>query len=217
MVAALSACSTPAPQPVLQSQQSIPVDFSGSWEMDYGRSDSVNDRLDSVYRELKRQADRVANNPNSRDAALLSSLNARMSGLVNLARFADLVSESQVLEIEQTERDIAVEREGDFTLNCGFYEERPSVDTEALGSEICGWSGHQLLFQVALPDGTSIRYRLTMDPAGDRLHIATTVANRTSTDPFTLNRYYYRFEPLPEDYNCEYTLTRGQVCTRKSS
>ena len=56
---------------------------------------------------------------------------------------------------------------------------------------------------------------MTLAPDGQSLHIATTVAN--GSQPFTLNRVYYRFDPLPPDYSCEYTLSKGNVCSRSSS
>jgi hypothetical protein len=214
---ALMGCSS-QPQRSLQAQQSIPVDFSGSWEMDYGRSDDINAKIASVYRELQRLAQRQSRDPNRYGSPASGiDINRRMYGLINLAKFADMVTESQVLTIEQTERDIEVEREGDFTLNCGFYTDRPEIQHEELGTEVCGWDGHQMIFRLALPDETQVVHRMTIAPDGERLHIATTVAGKGSSAPFTLNRFYYRFEPLPEDYECEYTLTKGQVCRRRSS
>ncbi len=34
------------------------MDFSGSWEMDYSQSDNIQTKLDSMVRELRRQAER---------------------------------------------------------------------------------------------------------------------------------------------------------------
>ncbi|MFB3077573.1 MAG: hypothetical protein ACE1Y4_06155, partial [Lysobacterales bacterium] len=53
--ALLAACAqSPAPRQVAARDESI--DFSGSWEMDYGHSDNVDDRLRGIYNELRRAA-----------------------------------------------------------------------------------------------------------------------------------------------------------------
>ena len=139
-----------------------------------------------------------------------------MGAIVSLARLADFITTSQVIEIEQSETDILVEREDSFALSCSFHDDTPEVVTDELGSELCGWDAHQLIFVVALPEGTRINHRLTMASDGKQLHIATTVS-RGSKKSFTLNRVYYRFDPLPPEFECEYTLSRGNVCSRASS
>lgn len=213
----LTACSS-EPKRTLQAQQTIPIDFSGSWEMDYGRSDDINQKLSSIYRELQRRMARQSDpNRSNAQAAPSIDINRQMKSTISLARFADMVTESQVLTIEQSEYDISVEREGDFTLSCGFYTQTTTAEQEALGTEICGWDGQQMVFHLALPDGTRVSHHMTIAPDGERLRITTTVAGSKSSVPFTLNRFYFRFEPLPEDYECEYTLSRGKVCKRSSS
>jgi hypothetical protein len=194
-------------------------DFSGHWEMDYGRSDNVQQKLDSVYRELQRAAERAARaqaDSRSRGAALgnVAPPNSAVRSLVALARMADHVTASQVLEIEQTEQSIEVKREENFALTCALQTGPPKPQESALGSEICGWDAHQLVFIISLPDGLRINHRMTVAEDGESLQVATTVASADSRTPFTVNRVYYRFEPLPEDYACEYTLTRGRVCSR---
>ena len=131
--------------------------------------------------------------------------------IVNAARFADMITDSQVLDIEQSSDDIEVRRENNFTLSCVFDEGVPELVIDELGHEICGWDAHQLVFRIRLPDDLDIQHRVSMSEDSQRLHIATRVDAR-GTAPFVLNRFYFRFDPLPENYECEYTLSRGNVC-----
>ena len=238
-LALLAACSAPQPGAMDNAVEKVvaegnPVDFSGSWELDYRRSDNLRDRVRKIYRDLLRQAERRARalrRDSGRDMGLtigrdtgssrMAMEAARMASdtiaaITPLARLADYITTSQVLEIEQSETDITVEREDTFALNCHFQADAPLLITAELGSELCGWDKHQLVFIVALPDNTRIKHRLTLAPDGQQLHIATTVS-RSRDRTFTLNRVYYRFDPLPPDYQCEYTLSRGNVCSRSGS
>jgi hypothetical protein len=197
-------------QPVSLSSPGI-ADFSGHWELDYGRSDDVDRKLRSLYREWRREAERRARGDQYR-ASMGAPVDSRdFRALVDVARLAELITDSQVLDIEQTNADIEIRRENNFALTCVFREGEPEVIVDELGAEVCGWDAHQLVFHIRLPDGLDIRHRLTMSEDTERLHIATQVDSRKSA-PFTLNRFYFRFDPLPEDYSCEYTLSRGNVC-----
>jgi hypothetical protein len=205
----LTACGSepvrhPAPAPTA-------IDFSGHWEMDYGRSDNVDAKLNALYREWQRAAERRANMERRGSGPNVSVDNKSFRSVVALARLADSITSSQVLDIEQTDIDIEIKRENDFTLTCVFSEGEPEVVLDELGSEVCGWDAHQLVFQILLPDGLDIQHRITMSDKRDRLHMATRVDSKSSA-PFTINRFYFRFNPLPENYSCEYTLSRGNVC-----
>ena len=234
-LALLAACSTPQPGAMDNAVEKVvaegnPVDFSGSWELDYRRSDNLRDRVRRIYRDLLRQAERQARrmvkDPRREFGRDLSASGMAMeasrmasdsiAAITPLARLADYITTSQVLEIEQSETDITVEREDTFALSCHFQADSPLPVTAELGSELCGWNDHQLVFIVALPDNTRIKHRLTLAPDGQQLHIATTVS-RSRDRTFTLNRVYYRFDPLPPGYQCEYTLSRGNVCSRSGS
>ncbi len=189
----------------------VMVDLSGHWEMDYGRSDNVDRKLQSLYREWRRMAERRARGDTRAGPMGVQIDSNSFRRVVDVARLADLITEAQVLEIEQSPDDIAIHRENDFTLSCVFEEGQPEALIDELGSEICGWDAHQLVFRIQLPDGVDIRHRLSLSEDSDRLHIATRVDSPRSP-PFTMNRFYFRFDPLPEDYACEYTLSRGNVC-----
>ena len=186
-------------------------DFSGHWEMDYGRSDNVDQKLRSLYRELQRQNERLARGDQRARIVSQELQTANFRQVVDMARLADMITDSQVLEIDQSVEDIEIRRENNFTLTCVFNGGRPALVIDELGSEICGWDAHQLLFRIALPDGLDIQHRVSMSDDHQRLHVATTV-DRRGVAPFTINRFYFRFEPLPENYECEYTLSRGNIC-----
>ncbi len=212
LVAALATgCNSTTPTREQAAPTPLVSDFSGYWEMDYGRSDNVDQKLRSLYREWRRLMERRARG-DQRAAVMAAQIdNSNFRGVVDVARLADMITDSQVLEIEQDDTAIEIQRENNFTLTCVFKDGRPDLVVDELGAEICGWDAHQLVFRILLPDSLDIQHRLSLSDDGDRLHIATRVDSRSSA-PFTLNRFYFRFEPLPENYECEYTLSRGNVC-----
>jgi hypothetical protein len=190
--------------------------------MDYGRSDNVQQKLDSLYRELQRDAERRARAQSSDrrtrgPTVNIGPSNNQVRSLVALARMAELTTASQVLEIAQSDASIEVKREENFALNCVFQDRAPEAQEDQLGNEICGWDAHQLIFIISLPDGLRINHRMTMAEDGQSLHVATSVNSSEARAPFQLNRIYYRFDPLPPDYDCEYTLSKGNVCRRNPS
>lgn len=219
--ALLCACSSPAPKPaVLQGENSQAVNFSGSWEMDYGMSDNTQEKLDYIVRDLNRDAKRRAQQAGMQQGGygggvVISGGNSG-SSILGLVRMADLITQSPLLEITQDTHKIRMKREQDFDLTCEFYPgEFRKVETP-FGTEICGWNGHQLVFKLLLPDGLSIQHIMTMGAAGQKLNIATTVVTSQVSFPFVLNRVYNRFEPGDSGYKCEVTLTRGTVCTTET-
>ena len=197
------------------------VDFSGNWELDYGKSDNIQAKLNAMVRELRRQAERRARaqqrGSNERGSGSIAVGNSNSgASVIGLAQMADMITQSQLLEIEQSENDIRVDREENFALTCEFFDDKPMVVENPLGTETCGWVGHQLLFRILLPEGLSIQHVLTRSPTGDQMSIATTVVSDRVTTPFTLNRVYRRFEPGSSGYTCEVTLTKGRVCTTEA-
>jgi hypothetical protein len=188
--------------------------------MDYAQSDNTQEKLDSMVRELNREAERRAqgNMQQGPVGGMIIGGSGANSGssILGLVRMADLITQSPLLEITQDTHKIRVKREEDFDLTCEFYPgELNKVDTP-FGTEICGWNAHQLVFKLLLPDGLSIQHVMTLGAAGQKLLIATTVVTDQVSFPFTLNRVYNRFEPGESGYKCEVTLTRGRVCTTES-
>ena len=195
-----------------------PTDFAGHWERDYQLSDDVQDEFDSLYRRMRRQAERRSSSGMDRGAGgpsvSVGGANNSIASLVGLARMADLITDIELMEIEQEEYRIKIDREGSFALICDFYQDTPQVYADQFGKEVCGWDSHQLLIKIILPDGLTIVHRLTLAKTKDKLNVATTVISDRVSQPFTLDRVFRRYKPLPEDFECEETLTRGKVCRR---
>ena len=203
------------PQPSAQVPR---PSFSGDWEMDYGRSENAEEKLENIYREMQRTAERRASLERNRGQVISANINASRTfrNMVAAARLADMITRSQVLHIEQSDRDIEIRREDTFALNCVFSEGKPEMVVEGLGTESCRWEAADLVFLLQLPDNLDISHRITISPDGDQLGIYTTV-DSGSAPPFTLKRFYFKFKSLPKDYSCEYTLSRGRVCQRSPS
>lgn len=197
------------------------VNLSGSWEMDYGQSDNTQREFDRLVRELQREAERRTQESRYQGpvgAGLVIGGGGLDSGssLTGLARFADTITQTSLLEIEQDDRGIRIRREGDADLTCEFHPGELRIVETPFGKEVCGWQAHQLVFRLALPDGLRIQHVMTAGANGQKLNVATTVATDQVSRPFTLNRVYNRFEPGKSGFRCEMTLTRGRVCTTKS-
>jgi len=199
-----------------------PVNFSGSWELDYELSEHPNDKLRFLYevtRSQLQQQQAVQRDMVMRgrmpSAPVSSAVINSLQGVINLGRLAEIISRSTVLNIEQSLDNIVVKRDGDFALTCDFFVDRPSVST--LGPETCGWQGNQLVFEVSLPEGLTVNHRLVLSGNGKRLNVATTVSSSTSNQLFTLNRVYMPFEPGKGMYECEYTLAKKKTCRLGSS
>ncbi|MFK7957846.1 MAG: hypothetical protein AB8B96_17235 [Lysobacterales bacterium] len=203
----ISGCSgDTAKPPPLKTVASEPVDFSGSWELSYQLSDRVEENAQLLQLIAIAKARRANSRYDRRPFPVLPSL--------ELVQLADAISQTQVVEIEQDEFSIEVNRDDDFPLTCDFDRETAYGLADALGSEVCGWDSHQLVFGFALPDSLDIVQRLTLAPDGERLNVATTVRRRGSARSFTLNRVYNRFEPLPDEFDCRYTVAGTKSCVR---
>ena len=211
----LLACSSANDKP--QSKQA-PRNFTGSWEMNYGRSETANAKIQALYRALQREAERQARRP-SRDPFGRPTISVgagsadSIRSLIPLARMAESITTSSVVEIEQDPQRVSMSRNDNFTLECDFFKPEPAEeDINPLGTERCGWDGQDLIFQIDLPESLDIIHRLTLAPDKQELRIATTVSS--GNRQFTLNKYFYRFEPIAPNYDCQFTLSRGNVCSR---
>ncbi|NNF16169.1 MAG: hypothetical protein HKN70_05445 [Gammaproteobacteria bacterium] len=208
-----AACSHQPPPPMVEvaGKTHMPVDFSGSWERDYSKGGDINEGLKKIYRQLSRSA-QYAGTIDGRYQPLNSS-SVSMGAIIASARLADSISRSDLLEIVQGNSEIRVNREEDFTLTCEFDGSTFQQTKTAFGTELCGWDGGQMVFNLALPDGLAVAHRLTISPDKQELHVATTVRAGATQTPFSVYRYYTRIEPLPSKYDCVQTLSRKRVCT----
>ncbi len=216
LTAVLCACGGNQEKPVEVGSSTPGADLSGSWELDLAQSDNIQLELDRLVRELQRQAQRRAQARGDSRSGPTYSAGIDGASVVGLARMADYVTRSQLLEIEQSRTDIRIKREENFALTCEFFGAESRTVKNPLGREVCGWDDHQLVFWVVLPEGLRINHRLSLGPEGERLNIATTVYSDRVTYPFTLNRVYHRYDPEADGITCEMTLTRGKVCTTEA-
>ena len=202
----------------LAGSSGAPVDFSGNWEVDYSQSENIQEELNQMVRELNRRGQQRAPGGGNKGPTVVIGSAGGNSGayIMALARMADMITQSPLLEIKQSDEQISVKREGNFALECAFYSGAMQQDESPLGSEVCGWDAHQLVFRIFLPEGLTIQHRLTMGPSGDRINVATTVRSSQVSTPFTLDRVFNRFDPGEAGYTCKMTLTRGRVCTTEA-
>lgn len=212
----LGACSQQ--QAPLRAQSKQPVNFSGHWELDYAQSDNLQARLNALVRELRKQNERrgASGEIGGGPALVVGGVGNSGDSIIGLARMADLITQSALLTVSQDAEGIKVKREGNFALDCQFTGDTAYRVDSPLGRELCGWDGHQMVFTLLLPEGLSIRHRLTLSPDRQHMNIASTVISDRVSEPFTLNRVYNRFDPATTGYHCKMTLTRGRVCTTES-
>ncbi len=204
-----------ASSPAQQRLADTPVaDFSGHWEVDYARSDSVQTQLNSTFSDIQRQARR------QRDAA---EKGVTYQGLplgdvdtiLALAKMAELVTASDLLVVHQDIAFVRIDRENSFALVCDIREGQTSGTQ--LGQETCWWDGQQLHFSIDLPEGLSIRHRFIRSADGALLAQRTRLSTRGRQRDFEVSRIFSRFEPGNRGYQCINTLSRGRVCSTESA
>ncbi|HNP36891.1 MAG TPA: hypothetical protein PKK10_13645 [Woeseiaceae bacterium] len=188
----------------------LPSDLSGSWERNYARDDDVNAVLREAYYQLSRTSQDQYYNGNS---VMVGPSSNDMASVVALARLAELITRPDVLTITQDEHEISIEREDDFAMLCSFYNGATKANQSPYGNEVCGWDGKDLVSNLVLPDGLQVTHRFTKSDDGQQLRVITTVTSKTSRLPFSLRRFYKKFEHLPSSFECIETLSMKRVCS----
>jgi hypothetical protein len=195
---------------MMRFEGAMPADFAGSWERNYALGDEVTVALQVAYDKLSRRSQdpRFPGGPGTvtTSAKDYSSVHA-------LALLAELITRPAVLTISQNEHEISIARKDDFAISCAFYDGVASGIENNYGTEICGWDGEQLVSNLILPDGLQVTHRFTISRDGAQLRVVTTVSSSTSRIPFTLRRYYTKFERPPSEFNCIETLSMKRVCS----
>jgi hypothetical protein len=186
--------------------------MTGNWEVDYARSDNIQRRFNTIIRQLQQEAERRAR---AAERGQTYSGTPMSSGreLLALAEMAEIITAPELLEVIQTDNTVRVKRENSFALICVTDRPPPTVTQTPFGEERCGWDGHQLFFDITLPDGLSIRHRMTRSALADSLVLQTAVYSPSVREPFIVNRVYSRFDPAKAGYRCTQTLSKGTVCT----
>jgi hypothetical protein len=126
---------------------------------------------------------------------------------------AELVTQTQLMEIDQDRVSIRIEREDTFTLSCDYAVGMIQREDYGVGAERCFWDGSQLVFEIRLPEGLDIVHRFSVAGNGEALAVVTTLYSSKVSTPFSLRRIYRRYDPRRSPYQCTETLTRGRVCT----
>ena len=213
--AVLTACaSTPAPEPQIYSPAK-PVDISGAWEVDHARSDNIQEQFNAIARQLQREAERRARAAERGQTVGAPSFSSGRD-LFALAEMAELITAPSLLDVVQTQSEVRLKRENSFALVCMIEQSAPVVTETPFGTEQCGWDGHQLFFDIALPDGLHVRHRITRSALADFLVIQTAVYSPSVKQPFIVNKVYNRYNPNNAGYRCTQTLSRGTVCTTEA-
>ena len=208
---------------VLDLNKPLRLDFSGSWEKDFRRSDNWRDELNRKMRMRQEAAQRQTSQSPRRNVVQppisVGSINLpRSSGstasVVELARLAEYVSRQTTLNITQTLDEIRITRRNDSSLVCGLGYEVIQTFANEFGVEACGWDQQQLVFQTTLPGELSIVHRFNVSSNRKELNLIITINSR-NRESFSLVQAFTRYDAPAPDIQCDQTLSRGRVCSRK--
>ena len=187
------------------------ADFTGSWELDYQRSDRTNTKIRGQYLRAKSEAEREQERARQDRYYHVDSKTANYRAVIGLGRLAEKIAEATLLTISQTPDRVVINREEDFALICDFNAPQPTKTP--FGKESCGWRKNQLSFLMILPDGLVVHHLFSIASSRRYLNVATTVRISGVGHPFTLNRVYLPFDPGEGLYDCKYTIAKHKTCT----
>lgn len=205
--------------PTLDLQRPMRLDFSGSWEKDFGRSDKWEDELNRMLRIRQEQATRQQAGLNGGGGPAVSlgniNVNSGRSGesIFDLARLAEYISRQTTMTITQNREEIRIERRGEAPLICSIDSGPIATFSSPHGSEVCGWDQQQLVFRITLPDNLQITHRFSVAADHTQLRMVTSVSSNGSA-PFNLIQAFNHYQAPEEEFNCVLTLSRGRVCSR---
>ena len=194
---------------------SLPVDFSGSWERDYARSQDIRGALNAMFQDRQRQVMQQQQlNSMSRGGPPTAGLSQReINGMLALAQLVEEITRHDVLTVSQDDYEIRIARKDEFSLSCSFYDGVAQGTDSPYGTEVCSWNGNDLISHLALPDGLLISRRYTLSPDGNQLREITTASSSATRSPLILHRYYLKFEAPAKPFNCVETLSMKRVCS----
>jgi hypothetical protein len=211
----LAACAAPGPKLDTTNPSFVgemPADFSGSWERDYSRGEEVQGALNTLFLQRQRQIQQQNQFPGS--ARSTPGMSQREgNAIVALARLVEEITRPDVLTISQDDFEIRVARKDDFDLSCSFFDGVAQGTDSVYGTEVCSWDGKSLVSHLVLPGGLTITSHFTMSADRNYLRVITTAKSSATRTPFTLHRYYIRFEAPPNAFNCIETLSMKRVCS----
>ena len=189
-----------------------PVNMAEHWEIDFARSDNLQDQLSSIARRVQREATRRARLAEEGRGFAGSPLPDQRD-LITLARLAEIITEPVLLEVIQSDSRIRVKRDKSFALVCEYDGSGLGVTVDTLGIQRCGWDGDQLYFAIELEEGLDVTHRLSRAKETDTLLMVTSVETTATRFPMVVSQYFTPYDPDALGYRCERTLTRGKVCS----
>jgi hypothetical protein len=189
-----------------------PVNMAGHWEIDFARSDNLQDQLSSIARRVQREATRRARLAEEGRGFAGSPLPDQRD-LITLARLAEIITEPVLLEVIQSDSRIRVKRDKSFALVCEYDGSGLGVTVDTLGIQRCGWDGDQLYFAIELEEGLDVTHRLSRAKETDTLLMVTSVETTATRFPMVVSQYFTPYDPDALGYRCKRTLTRGKVCS----
>lgn len=209
----VAGCNT---DPVKQeiTRVASPVDMTGHWELDYAKSDNLQDQLNSVARQIRREAARREQLAKEGRGFAGGPLPGRRD-LITLARLAEIITEPTLLEVIQAEGRMRVKRDNSFALVCETDGSTISVTTDLLGEQRCGWDSSQLFFMLNLQEGMEVTHRLSRSGVGDVLLLVTSVETPDTSLPLIVSQFFTRYDPEDLGFRCERSLTKGKICTTR--
>jgi hypothetical protein len=205
--------------PFLDLDTPLRLDFSGSWEKDFRRSDTWRDELNRMMRLRQEQAagQRAGVSSGGGPAVSLGNINLNSSrrgtSIVDLARLAEYISRQTTMTIIQDRNQVRIERDGEAPLICSLDNGVQDTFASAHGKEVCVWDRTQLVFRVSLPDDLEITHRFSISTDRELLRMVTSIQSKRSA-PFNLIQAFTRYDSPPDDFNCVQTLSRGKVCSK---
>ena len=212
VVLSLGCSSDPVKQEI--TRVASPVDMSGHWEMDYAKSDNLQDQLNAIARQIRREAARreqLAKEGRGFAGAPLPG----QRDLITLARLAEIITEPTLLDVVQAAGRTRVKRENSFALVCETDGSAISVTTDLLGEQRCGWDGSQLFFMLTLQEGLEVTHRLSHSEQSDTLLLVTSVDTPNTKFPLVVSQFFKRYDPESLGFKCERSLTKGKICTTR--
>ena len=213
LIALSLGCSS---EPVKQeiTRVASPVDMSGHWEMDYAKSDNLQDQLNAVARQIRREAARREQLAKEGRGFAGAPLPGRQD-LITLARLAEIITEPTLLDVVQAAGRTRVKRENSFALVCETDGSAISVTIDLLGEQRCGWDDSQLFFMLTLQEGLEITHRLSHSEQSDTLLLVTSVDTPNTKFPLIVSQFFKRYDPESLGFKCERSLTKGKICTTR--
>jgi hypothetical protein len=205
-----AAGNTPKEAPLLRG---APRNFSGHWEKNFQLSDDFNNTFNLYAANIRR-----AYAPQGRGNNLNNSpaVGASSDAINGLARFSEELTRMPLLDIMQNDKEVRVDRQEDFPLRCAFAGRQFVRSDNSFGSDACGWESEQrLVFQMALGGGLTISYQFTLSADSNMLNVTTRVSSSSVAVPLVISNYYTRYSSPEQDYDCQLTLTRSNVCSRR--